>query len=631
MTATDTAPPTTAPETMEFKTELKQLLDLIIHSLYTKKEIFLRELVSNAADAIDKVRFGALTDPSLGEGNTDYKIKLTADKGAGTLTVSDNGIGMSRETVVDNLGTIAKSGTRAFMENLKQTQAQDRPELIGQFGVGFYASFMAADKVTVVSRMAGGEGVRWESDGQGSFTVEPADKPSRGTDVTLHLREDAKEFLDGYRLREVVRQYSNFIDHPVVIDVEREKDGVKTTEEDTLNVRKAIWLRPKSEIKPEEYEEFYKQLARDFQGPAETIHVAAEGATEFRALMFVPQHKPMEWMMSAPPKSGLDLYVKRVLIQKECEELVPQYLRFVRGVVDSSDLPLNVSRETLQHNPVLAKIKSNVVNRVLRTLEEMKTGEYEKYQKVYAEFGELLKEGIGSDFTNRERLADLLLLESTATKAGEQTTLEKYVAEMKGEQKEIVYLIGESRQLIENSPYVEAYRARGEAVLLLTDPIDEYLVSHLSDYKGKKLKAADKGDAPATEETAEQKAAAEQFKPLLEDLKKKTADATADVRLSHRLKESAACLVADEYAPTAHLERLMRRMGQGVDRAPVKRTLELNPEHPTVRKLLAMFTANGSDPKVEDYARLLLDQATIAEGSAISDPAAFARRVNALM
>jgi molecular chaperone HtpG len=626
MTATETA-----PQTMEFKTELKQLLDLIIHSLYTKKEIFLRELVSNAADAIDKVRFQALTDPAVAEGNTDWKIRLTVDEAAGTLTVSDNGIGMNRETVVDNLGTIAKSGTRAFMENLKATQAQDRPELIGQFGVGFYASFMVADKVTVVSRMAGGEGVRWESDGQGSFTVEPAEKGTRGTDVTLHLREDAKEFLKSYRLREVVRQYSNFIDHPVVIDVEREKDGVKSTEEDTLNVRKAIWLRNKAEIKPEEYDEFYKQLARDFQPPAQTVHVAAEGATEFRALMFIPQHKPMEWMMSAPPKSGLDLYVKRVLIQKECEELVPQYLRFVRGVVDSSDLPLNVSRETLQHNPVLAKIRSNVVNRVLRTLEEMKTGEYDKYLKVYGEFGELLKEGVGSDFSNRERLADLLLLESTATKAGEFTTLEKYVAEMKGEQKEIVYLIGESRSLIENSPYVEAYRARGEAVLLLTDPIDEYLVSHLSEYKGKRLKAADKGDAPAAEETPEQKAAAEKFKPLLEDLTKKLADAAKDVRLSHRLKESAACLVADEYAPTAHLERLMRRMGQGGDREPFKRTLELNPDHPVVQKLLALYTADGADPKVESYGRLLLDQALIAEGSAINDPAGFAKRVNGLM
>ncbi len=622
---------TTAPETMEFKTELKQLLDLIIHSLYTKKEIFLRELVSNAADAIDKVRFQALTDPGVAEGNTDWKIKLTADAAAGTLTVSDNGIGMSRETVVDNLGTIAKSGTRAFMENLKQTQAQDRPELIGQFGVGFYASFMAADKVTVVSRMAGGEGVKWESDGQGSFSVEPAEKATRGTDVTLHLREDAKEFLQAYRLKEVVRQYSNFIDHPVVIDAEREKDGVKSTEEETLNVRKAIWLRPKAEVKQEEYDDFYKQLSRDYEPPAATIHQAAEGATEFRALMFVPAHKPMEWMMSAPAKSGLDLYVKRVLIQKECEELVPQYLRFVRGVVDSSDLPLNVSRETLQHNPVLTKIKSNVVNRVLRTLDEMKTGEYEKYLAFYKEFGELLKEGIGSDFSNRERLADLLLLESTATKAGEHTTLEKYVAEMKGEQKEIVYLIGESRGLIENSPYVEAYRARGEAVLLLTDPIDEYLVSHLTEFKGKKLKAADKGTAPATEDTAEQKAAADQFKPLIDDLTKKLADAAKDVRLSHRLKESAACLVADEYAPTAHLERLMRRMGQGTDAAPFKRSLELNPEHPVVKKILDLYTTDAADPKVEAYGRLLLDQAMIAEGSAISDPAAFARRVNALM
>jgi molecular chaperone HtpG len=627
MTATETA-----PQTMEFKTELKQLLDLIIHSLYTKKEIFVRELVSNAADAIDKVRFQALTDPSVAEGNTDWKIKLASDAEAGTLTISDNGIGMDRTAIVDHLGTIAKSGTKAFMENLKQTQAQDKPELIGQFGVGFYASFMAADRVTVISRMAGGEGVKWESDGQGQYTVEPAEKATRGTDVILHLREDAKEFLQGYRLREIVRQYSNFIDHPVVIDAEREKDGVKTTEEETINVRKAIWLRNKSEIKPEEYEEFYKQLARDWQPPATTVHAVVEGgATDFRALLFIPQHKPMEWMMSAPPKSGIDLYARRVLIQKECEEVVPQYLRFARGVVDSSDLPLNVSRETLQHNPTLATIKKNVVNRVLKTLEEMKSGEAEKYEKFYKEFGELLKEGIGSDYGNRERLADLLLLESTATKPGEHTSLEKYVAEMKGEQNEIVYLIGESRGLIENSPYVEAYKARGEAVLLLTDPIDEYLVSHLSEYKGKKLKAADKGDATKSDETDEQKATAEQFKPLLEDLTKKLADTAKDVKLTHRLKESAACLVADEYAPTAHMERLMRRMGQGTEAAPFKRSLELNPEHPVVKRLQSIYAADANDPKVEQYGRLLLDQAMIAEGSAISDPAGFARRVNALM
>ena len=630
MPATQDAPHA-APQRMEFKTELKQLLDLIIHSLYTKKEIFLRELVSNAADAIDKVRFESLTNADLLEGNSDWRIKLTADESAGTLTVSDNGIGMSRESIVDNLGTIARSGTRAFVENLQAANAQNRPELIGQFGVGFYASFMVADRVTVLSRMAGdkSDGVRWESDGQGEFTVEPYEKPTRGTDVILHLREDAKEFLQPYRLREIVKQYSDFIDHPIVMDVEREADGKKTTEEETFNSRKAIWLRPKNEVKQEEYDEFYKQLSRDFEPPLKTIHVAAEGVMEFRALMFIPSHRPLEWMMGPPPKSGLDLYVKRVLIQHQSEELLPPYLRFIKGVVDSSDLPLNVSRETLQHNPVLARIKSNLINRVLKTLDEMKTGEREQYEKFFKQFGEVLKEGIGLDFANRERIADLLLLESTKTEAGKHTTLEQYIAGMTADQKEIYYLVGENRSLIENSPYLEAFKAKGQEVLLLTDPVDEYVVSHLGEYKGKRLKAADKGEVEA-EQTDEQKQKAEQFKPLLETLKQKLSE-VKDVRLSHRLKESAACLVADEYGPTAHMERLMHRLGQTESPMAFKRILELNPDHPAVQKLRQLRENNADDPKIEMYAKLLLDQATIAEGSTIKDPAAFAKRVNELI
>src|SRR5580658_424495 len=552
---TATAP--AAAERMEFKTELKQLLDLIIHSLYTKKEIFLRELISNAADAIDKVRFESLTNQNLLEGNSDWKIRLVADEAAGTLTVSDNGIGMSRESIVDNLGTIAKSGTKAFIENLKAANVANRPELIGQFGVGFYASFMVADRVTVLSRMAGdkSDGVKWESDGQGEFTVEPFEKPTRGTDVILHLREDAKEFLKSWRLREIVKQYSDFIDHPIVTDIEREKDGKKTTDEETLNSRKAIWLRPRSEIKQEEYDEFYQQVSRDFEPPLKTMHVAAEGVTEFKALMFIPAHRPMSWMMGPPPKGGLDLYVRRVLIMHECEELLPSYLRFVKGVVDSADLPLNVSRETLQHNPLLAKIRSNLVNRVLKTLEETKTGEYETYLKFYKEFSQTIKEGIGQDFSNRERLADLLLFESSKTEAGKFTTLEQYLAGMTAGQTEIYFLIGDSRALLENSPYLESFKAKGQDVLLLTEAIDEYVVGHLTEYKGKKLVAVDRGDL-AADQSDEQKKQVEEFKPLLEAIKPKLAE-VKDIRLSRRLKESAAVLVADEHGPTAHLERLM--------------------------------------------------------------------------
>jgi molecular chaperone HtpG len=632
MPATETAPPS-APQKMEFKTELKQLLDLIIHSLYTKKEIFLRELISNAADAIDKVRFESLTNQNLLEGNSDWKIRISADEMAGTLTISDNGIGMSRESIVDNLGTIAKSGTKAFIENLKAANVSNRPEQIGQFGVGFYASFMAADRVTVLSRMAGdkSDGVKWESDGQGEFTVEPFEKETRGTDVILHLREDAKEFLKSWRIREIVKQYSDFIDHPVVMDVEREKDGKKTTEEETLNSRKAIWLRNKNEIKQEEYDEFYKQISRDFENPLKTIHVAAEGTTEFKAIMFIPAHRPMSWMMGPPPKSGLDLYVRRVLIMHECEELLPSYLRFVKGVVDSADLPLNVSRETLQHNPLLAKIRSNLVNRVLKTLEEMKTGEYETYLKFYKEFSQVLKEGIGQDFSNRERLADLLLFESSKTEAGKFTTLEQYLAGMTAEQTEILYLIGDDRALLENSPYLETFKAKGQDVLLLTDPIDEYVVGHLTEYKGKKLRAVDKGDL-AAEQSDEQKKLGEEFKPLFEAIKPKLAE-VKDVRLSRRLKESAAVLVADEHAPTAHMERLMERLGQGMpgDSGMFKRILELNPEHPAVKKIREIFEKDAKDARVEAYAKLLLDQALIAEGSTIKDPAGFARRVNELI
>ena len=627
---------TQAPERLEFKTELKQLLDLIIHSLYTKKEIFLRELISNAADAIDKVRFESLTKQDLLEGDSNWKIKLVADEAAGTLTVSDNGVGMSRDEIVEHLGTIAKSGTRAFMEGLKAANAKDRPELIGQFGVGFYASFMVADRVTVISRPAGvapADGVKWESDGQGDFTVESFEKPTRGTDVIVHLREDAKEFVSPWRLREIIKKYSDFIDHPIVIDAEKETDGKKTVEEETINSRQAIWLRPKNEIKEEEYKAFYKLIARDFEDPLKTIHYAAEGGVaEFRALMYIPSHRPMDWMMGPEKKSGLDLYVRRVLIQHECEELSPIWMRFVRGVVDAADLPLNVSRETMQHNPLLMKIKSNLVNRVLKTLEEMKGSEYDAYVKFFKEFGPMLKEGIGSDHPNRERLADLLLAESTKTKPGEFTTLARYVEGMAADQKEIYYLIGDAREQIENSPYLEAFKAKGQEVLLLTETIDEYLASSLHDYKGKTLKAVDKGEMekdPSAEEKL--KAAGEKLKGALELLKKKLESEVKDVRLSSRLKESAAVLVADDWGMTAHMERLMERMGRGEDLPDTKRVLELNPDHPVIGAIQKMAEKDALDPRIESYGRLLLDQATIAEGSKIKDPAGFAKRVNELI
>ena len=624
----------TTPERLEFKTELKQLLDLIIHSLYTRKEIFLRELISNAADAIDKVRFEALTSEDVLEDNSDWKIELIPDEAAGTLTVRDNGVGMSRAQIVENLGTIAKSGTRAFMESLKEANATNRPELIGQFGVGFYASFMVADRVTVLSRAAGepAAGVKWESSGEGDFTVETAEKADRGTDVILHLRTDATEFLKGWRIREVVKAYSDFIDHPIAIGVEKERDGVTTMEEEVINSRQAIWLKSKADISEEAYQRFYQQVSRDSDRPLRTIHYAAEGVQEFRALMYLPSHRPFEWTMGTAKPSGLDLYVRRVLIQHQCEELSPAWMRFVRGVVDSSDLPLNVSRETLQHNPLLARIRTTVVNRVLKTLDEMKGASWDDYLTFHAAFGALLKEGVANDLANRERLTELLLFESTGTTPGTFTTLAKYLEGMPEEQQEIYYLIGDSRDQLDHSPYLESVTAAGREVLLLTEPIDEYLVSSLYDYKGKRLRAVDKGElpkAPASE--AKLAEAGERLKAVVDALRRILDADVRDVRPSARLKASAAVLVADEFGMTAHMERLMQRMGREAEVGDRKRVLELNPDHPVIGAIQAIVAHDDQDPRIEIYGRLLLDQALVAEGSKIKDPTGFARRVNELI
>jgi molecular chaperone HtpG len=617
-------------ETMQFRTELKQILDIIIHSLYSHKDIFLRELISNASDAIDTLRFQSLTRHELLEGDSEWKIKVIPDEKNGTLTISDNGIGMSRESIVENLGTIAKSGTRAFLETLKQADTKDRPELIGQFGVGFYSSFMVADKVTVVSRLAGdlrSNGVRWESDGQGSFAVETVDKPTRGTDVILHLHADDKEFLKEWKLRQLVRTYSDFVEHPVVMDVEQEDDKkVKKIVEETLNSRKAIWLRPKSEISKEDYHEFYKHLSHDFQDPAKIIHYSAEGAIEFKSLLYLPAHKPFD-LMWGDSKKGLQLYIRRVFIMDDCEAMLPPYLRFVKGVVDSPDLPLNVSREMLQQSAPLEKIKSNLVNKLLRTLEEMKSDEYDNYVAFYRELGTFLKEGVYQDRANREALAQLLLLESTRTEPGKFTTLEKYLIAMPAEQKEIYYLIGENRELIENSPFLESFKEKGQEVLLLTEPIDEFVVQALTEFKGKKLKAVDKGELDGTGIDDEKK---KRFQALLDFMKEKLME-IKEVRLSNRLKESAACLVADEWAMGAHMERFMHRIGWSGEVPVDKRILELNPEHPAVAALQQLQARDPADARLEKYCRLLYDQAVVAEGSRVKDPLAFSRRINELL
>ena len=615
-------------DTLEFKAELKQLLHLITHSLYSHPEIFLRELVSNASDAINRVKFDSLSREDILENDKGWKIKITPDKDAGALTVSDNGIGMTKQEVIDNLGTIAKSGTKAFLEAVKSQAGANKPDLIGQFGVGFYSAFMVADKVTVVTR-PGGQGTaatRWESDGQGAFTVENVEKPRRGTDVTLHLKEDAKHYLSDWEIRSIVKKFSDFIEHPIVMEVEKEENGEKKTVEETLNTRKAIWLRNKSEVKPEEYAEFYKSIAHDDADPARVIHYTAEGANEFRVLAFIPAHKPME-MEWGEPKTGLRLYVQRVLIMDRCEEVLPMYLRFVKGVVDSSDLPLNVSREILQRNPLLDSIRKSVVKNVLDGLAAMKNTEYAKYVPFHQGLGSVLKEGLGQDWANRDKIADLLLFESLKTPRGEYTTLARYVEAMPADQKEIYYLIGEDRELIEHSPYLETFRAKGYDVLLLTDPIDEFAIPALGTYKDKKLQAADRGELEGDKE--EPAAADESFKNMLAFLKGKLED-VSDVRLSKRLTDSAAVLVADKGAMTAHMERLMQRFGRE-DAAAAKRVLELNPSHPAVTSMRELYEKDPKDERVESYARLLLDQAVIAEGSKVKDPTAFARRVNELL
>ena len=611
---------------LEFKTELKQLLHLITHSLYSHPEIFLRELISNASDAINKIKFDSLTHEDKLEGNKDWKIKVIPDPAAGTLTISDNGIGMNRDAIVDQLGTIAKSGTRAFLDSLAQQDVKLRPDLIGQFGVGFYSAFMVADKVTVISRMAGlpRDGVRWESDGQGEFTVEETAKPTRGTDVILHLKEDAKEFLEPWSLRSLVKKYSDFIEHQVVMDVEH-KEGDKTvTVEETINAQTALWLRNRSEVKPEEYDAFYQQISNDTETPARVIHYTAEGKTEFKVLAFIPAHKPFSFAYEEP--KGLKLYIQRVLIMDSCEGLLPPYLRFVRGVVDSADLPLNISRELLQQNPLLDRMQKNIVRNVLEALEAMKNTEYDKYVRFFEDLGVMLKEGAARDWSNREKLCDLLLFQSTRTEPGKYTTLAEYIGRMPADQKDIFYLIGESREQIDSSPLLEAYKSKGWEVLLLTDPMDEFLFPSLGQYKEKSFKPVDRADTEAPVD--EQPADAERFKDFLGFLKSKLPE-VSDVRLTRRLKESASVLVADRDAMTAHYERLMQKLGRIEGES--KRVLEINPAHPVVEAVKALHEKDPANSRVEAYGRLLYEQAVIAEGSKLKDPAGFARRLNEVM
>ena len=616
-------------KTMKFKTELEQLLHLITHSLYSHREIFLRELISNACDAVDKARFEGLTTPEILEDASEWRIVVRPDKAAKTLTISDNGIGMTSEDVVKHLGTIAHSGTKAFLERAKDVDVEGNPELIGQFGVGFYSAFMVAERVEVISRAHGAPAVKWESVGAGKFTVSDAERAERGTDVVLHLKEDALDYLEPWTIRSAVKKFSDFVEHPIFL-VSKEKNDKDEEEEkkERINSGKAIWLRRKSEISEEEYAEFYKLIARDASAPAETIHYNAEGAIEFKALLFVPEKKPFDLLWGDDRKAHLSLYVRRVFIGNDFESLLPGYLRFVKGVVDSSDLPLNVSREILQDNPLLTKIRKNLVSRILKTLAEMKKKQYDRFLRFHDEFASILKEGLESDWENREKIADLLLFESTGKPAGEKTSFADYLERAGEEQKEIFYLCGESRAAIENAPYLESFRERDVEVLLMTDPIDDFVIPQLGEYKGKKLKAVNKGELDEQDEKALEKER-KRYKALLEKAKELIGSGVGEVRLSARLKESASCLVANEAAMSPHVEEMVRRMGHDVPKSEA--VLELNPAHPVVEKTLALFEADKDDPKLEIYLRLLRDQAVVAAGAKLDDPAGFAKRLNAVL
>jgi molecular chaperone HtpG len=634
----------------KFKTEVQQLLDLVIHSLYSNKEIFLRELISNASDAIDRARFESLSDASILENDPEWKIKLTADKEAGTLTISDNGIGMGPDEIDACIGTIANSGTRQFLEQLKQEKQALTPELIGQFGVGFYSAFMVADKVVVVTRKAGdpGSALRWESDGSGTYTVEEATREKRGTDVILHLKEDADEFLEEWRIRKIVKKFSDFVEHPVCMDIRREEterdehgkpvEGAEptvTVTEETLNSRKAIWQRPKNEIEESDYNDFYKHISHDFTDPLETIHWTAEGHTEFRALVYIPSQAPFDLFMPENRNRGVQLYVRRVFITDNCEELVPSYFRFLRGVVDSSDLPLNVSRELLQEDRNLRLIRKNLVKKVMDTLSSMLEKNRDKYITFWRAFGPVLKEGVSTDFENREKLQDLLLFTSSTSEKDQYTTLAEYVARMPEGQKDIYYLTGESREQVAQSPHLEAFRAKGYEVLFLTDPIDEWVVQGLHTYDKKPLKSVAKGDIDldsedekkAKEETRKQ--AEEAHKGLVGKMKELLGEKVKEVRLSRRLTESACCLVADEYGMGTHMEKIMRAMNQEVP--PARRILELNPDHAVVDVLQKLFDRNPDDSQVAEFTALLYDQALLTAALPVEDPLAFARRVSNLM
>ena len=625
-------------ETLGFQTEVTQLLDLMIHSLYSNKEIFMRELISNAADASDKLRFEALSDDALYENDGELKIHVAFDKEAKTVTITDNGIGMSRQDVIDNIGTIANSGTRKFFDKMTGDQAKDS-QLIGQFGVGFYSSFIVADKVTLRTRRAGltsEHGVEWTSEGKGEFSIENIDKPQRGTEVILHLREDQDEFLNSWQLRNIITKYSDHIDLPIMMakepvpDEEGNIDENAELEDETVNKATALWTLSKGDISEDEYKEFYKQISHDFQDLLSWSHNKVEGKTEYTSLLYIPSKAPFD-LWDRERAHGLKLYVKRVFIMEDTEQLMPRYLRFIRGVIDTNDLPLNVSREILQGSKTIDSIRAASVKKVLGEFAKMQKNDAEKYATFWQEFGQVIKEGPGEDFANKEALAKLMLFSTTETGSEEQTvTLTDYVERMKDKQDKIYYITAESFAAAKNSPHLEVFRKKGIEVLLLADRVDEWLTNSLTEFDGKQLQSVAKGDLDLGDlEDEEEKKAQEEtdknFVDLVERVKKTLGEKVKDVRITHRLTDSPACLVVDDMDMSANLERMLKAAGQDV--GGTKPIFEINPDHPMVITL----KDKSDDEQFEDWSSILFDQALLAEGGQLDDPASYVKRLNTLL
>ncbi len=619
-------------ETLEFQTEVKQLLHLMVHSLYSNKEVFLRELISNGSDACDKLRFDALGNDSLYDGDTQLGIRVDFDKDARTVTITDSGIGMTRDEVVDNIGTIAKSGTRQFFESLTGDQAKDT-QLIGQFGVGFYSAFIVAEKVALTTRHAGlpaEQGVRWISGGDGSYTLETVEKPTRGTEVVLHLREGEDEFLDGYRLRNIIHKYSDHI--PLPIEMKKQAPGDEETgdEFEAVNKASALWTRPRNEITDEEYTEFYKHVAHDFEDPMRWVHSHVEGSQSYKTLFYIPARAPFD-LYDRDNRHGIKLYVRRVFIMDDAEQLMPYYLRFVRGLVDSDDLPLNVSREILQHNKLIDTIRAGSVKKVLGLLEAMAKDNPELYAKFWKQFGNVMKEGPGEDNANRERIAKLLRFASTAKDTEQQdVSLEDYISRMKDGQEKIYYVTADSFAAAKDSPHLQIFRRKGIEVLLLSDRVDEWLVSHLHEYDGKPLASVAKGelDLDKLADEAEKEAAKKtehEYADLVKRMQEVLDARVQEVRVSRRLTESPSCLVMNEHDMAVHMQQMLKQAGHEV---PVtKPVLEINPGHPLVSRL----KDEEDEARLTDWSNILLDQAMLSEGGQLEDPVGFVNRLNDLL